>query len=352
MAGGGIGEAMLLGAAGGGITSLLQDKDPLQGILLGGALGGAGGYLFGAGGGAGGGAASGSGTASQGVSLASAGVPQVATPAAFSDEALGLTKALGAAPSSPIPANPIMGGEGVANIQLANLPNQVTSNAIPLVQASGAQAGSPSLLDLYNSMSPMQKLGTGVVGSLALSSLNRPKSTGRFEEEEPNWDRWKKFRPTFYAAQGGMVPEYAGGGGIQNLYTSGYGPLDEPMQMQVPNQQELSSVPAAGYLGNSVKMMASGGISSLGSYSDGGRLLKGPGDGMSDHIPASIGGKQPARLAEGEFVIPADVVSHLGNGSTDAGAKQLYAMMSRIRKARTGSKKQGRQINPRKLMVA
>jgi hypothetical protein len=99
--------------------------------------------------------------------------------------------------------------------------------------------------------------------------------------------------------------------------------------------------------------MAQGGMghlsSDLGSYSDGGRLLKGPGDGMSDHIPATIGAKQPARLAEGEFVVPADVVSHLGNGSTDAGAKQLYKMMDNIRKARTGNPKQGKQINPDKF---
>jgi hypothetical protein len=95
---------------------------------------------------------------------------------------------------------------------------------------------------------------------------------------------------------------------------------------------------------------AEGGIAALGSYSDGGQLLKGPGDGMSDNIPAKIGEVQPARLADGEFVVPADVVSHLGNGSTDAGAKQLYAMMDKIRKARTGNKKQGKQINPSKFL--
>jgi hypothetical protein len=95
-----------------------------------------------------------------------------------------------------------------------------------------------------------------------------------------------------------------------------------------------------------------GGIAGLGSYSDGGRMLKGPGDGMSDDIPATIGGKQPARLADGEFVVPADVVSHLGNGSTDAGAKQLYSMMNKVRNARTGNSKQGRQIQPRKYLPA
>jgi hypothetical protein len=99
-------------------------------------------------------------------------------------------------------------------------------------------------------------------------------------------------------------------------------------------------------------MAAGGQTSSLGSYSDGGRMLKGPGDGMSDHIPGIIGGKQPARLADGEFVVPADVVSHLGNGSTDAGAKRLYAMMDTVRKARTGNKKQGKQIKAEKYLPA
>jgi len=104
------------------------------------------------------------------------------------------------------------------------------------------------------------------------------------------------------------------------------------------------------------KKMAQGGIASfnLGGYASGGnpRLLKGPGDGMSDNIPATIGGRQPARLADGEFVVPADVVSHLGNGSTDAGAKHLYAMMDKVRKARTGRKAQGKQINPAKYLPA
>jgi hypothetical protein len=96
--------------------------------------------------------------------------------------------------------------------------------------------------------------------------------------------------------------------------------------------------------------MAQGG--SLGGYSDGGRMLKGPGDGMSDDIPAVIGRKQPARLADGEFVVPADVVSHLGNGSTDAGAKKLYSMMDKVRTARTGKKKQAPAVKASKYMPA
>jgi hypothetical protein len=98
-----------------------------------------------------------------------------------------------------------------------------------------------------------------------------------------------------------------------------------------------------------------GGISSLGSYSDGGQLLRGPGDGVSDSIPAQIGARQPARLADGEFVVPARIVSELGNGSTDAGAKQLYAMMDRVQKNRkktVGKGKVAVDAKSRKLLPA
>jgi hypothetical protein len=153
---------------------------------------------------------------------------------------------------------------------------------------------------------------------------------------------------------------------IENYYKARYSEPTTPIQYSGPqggvaNYYSLAnSVPllAASNPGIGAQYtpasMASGGIAgySLGGYAAGGnpRLLKGPGDGMSDNIPATIGGKQPARLADGEFVVPADVVSHLGNGSTDAGAKHLYNMMDKVRKARTGNKKQGKQINPSRFM--
>jgi len=90
-------------------------------------------------------------------------------------------------------------------------------------------------------------------------------------------------------------------------------------------------------------------------YAQGGNVsgyyLGGPTDGMADQIPATINDMQPAALSDGEFVIPADVVSHLGNGNSDAGAKELYSMMDRIRKDRTGTTKQGRQIDPNKYLA-
>lgn len=97
-----------------------------------------------------------------------------------------------------------------------------------------------------------------------------------------------------------------------------------------------------------VKKAAGGGLMNLA----GGKYLSGATDGMADKIPATIENKQPARLSHGEFVIPADVVSHLGNGNSEAGAQRLYDMMDRIRKARTGTTKQGKQINPGKYTPA
>jgi hypothetical protein len=97
-----------------------------------------------------------------------------------------------------------------------------------------------------------------------------------------------------------------------------------------------------------------GAVGGMPQFASGGqpRFLSGGGDGMSDSIKATIEGNQEARLADGEFVIPADVVSHLGNGSSKAGAKQLYSMMDRVRQARVGNKKQGREIKPKKFMPA
>lgn len=103
------------------------------------------------------------------------------------------------------------------------------------------------------------------------------------------------------------------------------------------------TVPVPRYAHGGIAALAKGGAP---------RYLGGATDGMADKIPARIDGKQEARLSHGEFVIPADVVGHLGNGNSEAGAQRLYAMMDKIRKARTGSTKQGKQINPNKFLPA
>jgi hypothetical protein len=120
-------------------------------------------------------------------------------------------------------------------------------------------------------------------------------------------------------------------------------------------QRQSNEVSTAKNGGRITQRYNEGGLSSLGSYSDGGQLLKGPGDGVSDSIPARIGARQPARLADGEFVVPARIVSEIGNGSTDAGAKQLYAMMDRVQKNRkktVGKGKVAVDAKSRKLLPA
>ena len=343
----GVGEAMLLGAAMGGGSAALTGGDPLKGALLGGLTGGAGAGI--------GGALGGSAAAGTEAALATAGT-EAATNAAMAQ----------ALPASTMVANPITAtgltpipaGQSFAQAsQLANTTsgvNAAMNQAFPLSANAGisglpAASTSPFLPTAPSVVPPppaptfgegMAKFASDPMASLQANKFTAAASGlagamgGRedpYSPEEYNGPL-KRFRLS--SDYRGVTP-YAEGG-ITDLTAGGYDRMvgEEPMYPQA---------------------MARGGISNLGSYSDyarGGRMLKGPGDGMSDSIPASIGGKRPARLATEEFVVPADVVSHLGNGSSDAGAKQLYAMMDKVRKARTGRKSQGREINPRKYMPA
>jgi hypothetical protein len=148
------------------------------------------------------------------------------------------------------------------------------------------------------------------------------------------------YEPKTNPLTGDEVAQMADGGSVS------YDPNAELQQQYMLSR--LSGLPSL----TPTASAAGGKIESLGSYSDGGQMLKGPGDGMSDSIPAKIGANQPARLADNEFVVPADVVSHLGNGSSDAGAKKLYSMMDKVRKARTGKKVQAPKINADKYMPA
>ena len=142
--------------------------------------------------------------------------------------------------------------------------------------------------------------------------------------------------PTYMG--GSSLSEYigpSGAGAAAGMYPTPSGPGI--------TKRRFEEMMSAGYAGGGTVQPQAGG------YLDGGML---PGDGMSDDVPANIDGEQEAALSQGEFVVPADVVSHLGNGSSDAGSKKLYAMMDKVRMARTGNEKQGKQINPERYMPA
>jgi hypothetical protein len=385
----GIGEAMLISAAIGAGTgaagSAVGGGDPLkgalQGALMGGVTGGVGagiGGLSGASAGltAAGEAGAGLGGAEAGLGAMGAGSGELG--ALTANEAIlsgmgypTVNPALTMPTVSPYTsANPFTStGElpipqDFAGMQNPNMPQM----------AQNPPAQSPKgMLDFgYKGTSP-NAFGYGPQSNLGLAGIGA--GTGLTAAMQAERDKYKppgvdpytgilsKYDP--YTARGVQYPTRFAEGGIAALAMGG-----QPNQMYPMSQQEHTNFmeptqlpsnamavrnfePATNPMsGMATQAMASGGITSLGSYSDGGRLLRGPGDGMSDNIPATIGRKQPARLADGEFVVPADVVSHLGNGSTDAGAKNLYSMMNNVRKARTGNSKQGKQINPGKYIPA
>lgn len=156
-----------------------------------------------------------------------------------------------------------------------------------------------------------------------------------------------------YALGGAVDVNPPEGGGISDLYNRPEGQRSMPLSTDkygigrlsnLAGQQSMTQAQTLGY--------AMGGLTALKKGGQPGGYLDGEGDGMSDSIPATIEGKQPARLADGEFVIPADVVSHLGNGSSKAGSKRLYAMLDKVRTARTGTKKQGKEIKAEKYLPA
>jgi hypothetical protein len=389
--GGDVGQAALMGgltgAVGGGISSALGGAAPVPGTDAAGAV-----------------------SQTAGTSAAAANAPvaqatQVGTQAISVNPATGMAiDPLAAAPGSAgapslsapqfSPITPAQAGQmtsaDVAGLdRLAAQQGVFAENAYQLpgqgLAAAPTQVGpqtppSTSTTDMgkwWDKQTPWAKAGYSTLGAGLVAGLNAPPNTvGNPDEEDyssslqrisPNFRAQQPVRPNpyyraqypVYAAEGGLMAAYQAGGPVERMsqmntainpqggmYPQG---MIDKTQYALPTQRPTSmEVVEAG----PQRMFARGGIADLGSYSDGGRMLKGPGDGMSDSIPGVIGGKQPARLADGEFVVPADVVSHMGNGSTDAGAKKLYAMMDKVRKARTGKKKQAPAVNTARFLPA
>jgi hypothetical protein len=232
-------------------------------------------------------------------------------------------------------------------------PETVVNDGIGDYFAPGAGTGDlnglnlSDLTKLFNSSPNLVKLlGAAGIGSLANNILGSGSSgAGGYKGGIPTLTASRQMLPipaTMTNAAGQTVARRPGSGGVtyfspmQYLTPAKTEAAKEAVEPVVPAENVAApteTAAAGGLMG-----YAHGGISSLGGYSDGGRLLKGPGNGTSDDIPATIGDRQPARLSDGEFVIPARIVSELGNGSTEAGARKLYAMMDRIKKARSKAK--------------
>ena len=188
---------------------------------------------------------------------------------------------------------------------------------------------------------------SGISASNVLRAANTVRKLAGGEEEKS-----KGIDPKLASALGSLVGMGIGGSDASTAAIPKYSFTRKALPIDTTRRPGSA---AQRYFEDSyTRLAAGGGISGLkpNEYKAGGRYLAGPGDGMSDNIKANIDGVQEARLADGEFVIPADVVSHIGNGSSNAGAKKLHKMMARIRKARTGNPKQGKQIKAEKFLPA
>lgn len=247
--------------------------------------------------------------------------------------------------------------------QMATMNSVGTNTGYPMANLQTPVYSNPAMQrpEATNVIAPSGDVGVGAyTGEPRFAGGGETKTEGGYKYSyDPTTMQFTQLQtPTIVPGRGGIVS-----GAMGNLGTKVSGgtvmPAVNPMQTQpvapiiipayqTPEQQlgltdfyNMMDQRLAGY-GGYAKGGNVGGESHLGDYSDGGRLLKGPGDGVSDSIPASIGGRQPARLADGEFVVPARIVSELGNGSTEAGARKLYAMMERIQKGRRKSVGKGK----------
>ena len=298
----------------------------------------------------------------------------------------GIGEGLATAGQGAIQANAINAGETTANALKAGTDAGTLSKLGAGVQSLGTEAGRSAAL---SSLGGGAGLASKTLAAASPAIINTDNQTPSSTPTDPNQGQRFNFQanPTdaatgavpnpnipsyqqmmsnpqnFGAEQRYFNPQYinrAEGGPVEDMSTAATlgentmypmanmrsSSFATPYQTPQPTNMMSSMAPSGGGTVNMMSgepnmqgtRMATGGISdahyNLGGYSDGGRLLRGPGDGVSDDIPAMIGEKQPARLADGEFVVPARIVSELGNGSTEAGARKLYAMMDRVQSAR------------------
>lgn len=221
-------------------------------------------------------------------------------------------------------------------------------------------AAAGGLYGLYQSNRPQEK--TGYQGGIPKYEATREAVANTYDpNRRPGSGGQRYFSQTQFAAPGeaataarAAAKEEAAGLETLNRANPAQQMRKNPTEAAVVKGAESSKVREGTAASKVIETLpppkyATGGILAL---AKGGapRYLDGATDGMADKIPARIDGKQEARLSHGEFVIPADVVGHLGNGNSEAGAQRLYEMMDRIRKARTGTPKQGKQINPNKFL--
>jgi hypothetical protein len=242
------------------------------------------------------------------------------------------------------------GGGGGGGRQDGPTSDQVSSRGSSYNDQANVDSINKSRGDVDSSWDLSKLFSTIGTGASALGLLDKSTAPSGYQGSVPNYDAVRQTVPNTYD------PNRRPGSGGQRYFTDTQyqapGTAAAPMSaeglasLNAANPAREARRPGGPRVPTPVQEMASGGIARLAK----GQYLNGSSDGMADKVPARIDGQQEARLSDGEFVIPADVVSHLGNGNSDAGAKLLKEMMSRVRKARTGNNKQGKEIDPKKFL--
>tara|TARA_R100001463_G_C3498268_1_gene218762 strand:+ start:42 stop:1019 length:978 start_codon:yes stop_codon:yes gene_type:complete len=297
---------LLAGAATGAGIAALRDEDPLMGAVTGGIGGYGGGQL---------------GTAAQNV-----------TKAGLGSYSAGPVQGMGSSLAQNVSQVPNVGAMEAAKT-LVNNPGGVISNLGGGDMTKGAiKAGAVGLPAVAGAMVPDMPKTTGEMNQMKYDPnrrLNLNQSTGLRLLAQGGYMEDRDSRD--YTDDEVDYIRYGSPLGVMSL-------LKEYEQRLLDSESDYDRE-------KNIELI-------MKNMQKGGYLDEGPGDGMSDEIMGDIDGTQPVRLSEGEFVVPADVVSHLGNGDSDSGAEQLYGMMDRIRQARTGTTKQGKEIEPEGLMPA
>ena len=227
---------------------------------------------------------------------------------------------------------------------------QSLANAFSGLGSSAGNAIKNIIIDPKTGQPNMRNLSAIAGGLYGLNQSNQPQEKSGFQGGIPKYEAIRE------AVPGAYDPERRPGSGGQRYFSdTRYAAPEGVAAARQAAQQEAEGLAAMNRENPTqepAKYAGGGDIGGIAMLAKGGapRYLNGASDGMADKIPARIDGGQEARLSHGEFVIPADVVGHLGNGNSEAGAQRLYDMMDRIRKARTGTPKQGKQINPNKFL--
>jgi hypothetical protein len=296
------------------------------------------------------------GIAAYGMSNIGAGVEAAGTTPAMAETGTGLTTgSMDAALSTPNTASsgffrdPDAMSAGIKNLAGGNTYNQAATQF-------ATRAGLPSAGMAVMGTSGVMAVDEGIQqqkaadAAAATAQGENQEMLNRIAAGKKRAEQAVRANPYMYAVGGSVDDEY----GMDEARGLMPGNLQNGFMGGMPSYADGGMIPSYDFAlrGLSQPAFNEGAVGGMQQFAAGGtpRFLSGGGDGMSDSIPATIEGNQEARLADGEFVIPADVVSHLGNGSSKAGAKQLYSMMDRVRQARVGTKKQGRAIKPKKFM--